>query len=66
MEWTATEIQFAVDGQVYHTVSNDGTLPYNDDFYFIMNVAMGGSFGGDIDPAFVESTMEVDYIRFYQ
>ena len=66
MEWTATEIQFAVDGQVYHTVSNDGTLPYNDDFYFIMNVAMGGSFGGDIDSAFVESTMEVDYIRFYQ
>jgi len=66
MEWTATEIKFAVDGQVYHTVSNDSTLPYNDDFFFIMNVAMGGSFGGDIDPAFVESTMEVDYIRFYQ
>ena len=25
MEWTDTEIQFAVDGQVYHTVSNDST-----------------------------------------
>ncbi|MDT0622237.1 glycoside hydrolase family 16 protein [Croceitalea vernalis] len=66
MEWTSTEIQFAVDGQVYHTVTNDGTLPFNNDFFFIMNVAMGGSFGGDIDAAFTDSTMEVDYIRMYQ
>lgn len=31
-----------------------------------MNIAMGGDFGGVIDPSFVESTMEVDYIRVYQ
>lgn len=66
MEWTETEIMFAVDGIVYHTVSNDGTLPFNKDFFFILNVAMGGSFGGDVDPAFIESTMEIDYIRMYQ
>jgi hypothetical protein len=29
-------------------------------------VAMGGTFGGEVDPAFTESTMEVDYIRVYQ
>lgn len=66
MEWTDTQIKFAVDGEVYHTVTNDGTLPFNKDFFFIMNVAMGGTFGGDIDSAFTESTMEVDYIRMYQ
>ena len=66
MEWTATEIRFAVDGNVYHTVSNDASLPFNQDFFFIMNVAMGGTFGGDIDPSFTESTMEVDYIRLFQ
>lgn len=66
MEWTETEIKFAVDGIVYHTVSNDGTLPFNKDFFFILNVAMGGSFGGNIDANFMESTMEVDYIRMYQ
>ena len=32
----------------------------------ILNVAMGGNFGGAIDPAFAESSMEVDYIRVYQ
>lgn len=66
MEWTETDIKFAVDGIVYHSVTNDGTLPFNKDFFFILNVAMGGSLGGNIDPAFMESTMEVDYIRMYQ
>jgi beta-glucanase (GH16 family) len=66
MEWTETEIQFAVDGQVYHTVSNDAGKPFNEDFFFIMNVAMGGTFGGSIDPNFESSAMEVDYIRFFQ
>jgi len=66
MEWTETEIKFAVDGIVYHTVSNDGTLPFNKDFFFILNVAMGGTFGGNVDPNFMESTMEIDYIRMYQ
>ena len=66
MEWTETEIKFAVDGIVYHTVSNDGTLPFNKDFFFILNVAMGGNFGGTVDPAFTESSMEIDYIRMYQ
>jgi hypothetical protein len=31
-----------------------------------MNVAMGGSFGGAVDPNFNSASMEVDYIRVYQ
>jgi len=27
---------------------------------------MGGSFGGNIDPSFESSSMEIDYIRVYQ
>ncbi len=66
IEWTATEIKFAVDGLVYHSVSNNASLPFNNDFFFIMNVAIGGTFGGSVDPNFVESSMEVDYIRMFQ
>ena len=66
MEWTATEISFAIDGVVFHTVSNSEGLPFNKDFFFILNVAMGGTFGGQIDPAFTMATMEVDYVRMYQ
>jgi hypothetical protein len=29
-------------------------------------VAMGGTFGGSVDPNFSNATMEVDYIRVYK
>ena len=65
-EWTPTEIRFYVDDQLYHSVSNNTSLPFNKDFFIILNVAMGGTFGGAIDNAFTASTMEIDYIRVYQ
>jgi hypothetical protein len=66
IEWLDSEIRFFVDDQMYHTVDNNASLPFNKDFFFIMNVAIGGTFGGNIDPAFTQSSMEVDYIRVYQ
>lgn len=66
MEWNANEIIWAIDGKIFHTVSNDATMPFNKDFFFIMNVAMGGTLGGEIDSAFESSMMQVDYVRMYQ
>lgn len=65
-EWTASTIKFSVDGVVYYTFNNSASLPFNQPFFIIMNVAMGGNFGGTIDPAFVSSAMEIDYVRVYQ
>jgi len=66
VEWTPTEIIFLVDDFVYHTVENNATLPFNSDFFLILNVAMGGTLGGTIDPGFTQDTMEIDYVRVYQ
>ncbi|NER15333.1 family 16 glycosylhydrolase [Leptobacterium flavescens] len=66
VEWNETDIRFFVDDQLYFTASNNGSLPFNKDFFIILNVAMGGNFGGVIDGGFTESVMEVDYIRIYQ
>jgi len=66
IEWSATYIKISVDDQLYHTVANSGSIPFNHDFFFILNVAMGGTFGGAVDPAFTSDTMEVDYIRVYK
>jgi hypothetical protein len=66
MEWTPELITFLVDDNVYHTVVNTPDLPFESDFFLILNVAMGGTLGGDIDPAFTEDTMEIDYVRVYQ
>lgn len=64
--WSDATIRFFVDDELYHTFVNNGDLPFNSDFFLILNVAMGGTFGGEIDPQFTESTMEIDYVRVYQ
>ena len=66
LEWSATSIKISVDDVVFHTVPNTAGLPFNANFFIILNVAMGGTFGGTVDPAFTNATMEVDYVRVYQ
>ncbi len=66
MEWTPTFIKISVNDVVFFTFNNTSTTPFNQNFFLILNVAMGGSFGGAIDPAFVSSTLEIDYVRVYQ
>jgi len=64
--WSPESMLFYVDNTLYHTFDNRADLPFNKDFFFILNVAMGGNLGGTIDPAFNSSQMEVDYVRVYQ
>ena len=66
VDWTASSINIYVDDLLIHSVANSAGIPFNHDFFFIVNVAMGGSFGGNVDPAFANATMEVDYIRVYK
>jgi beta-glucanase (GH16 family) len=66
LEWTPNSINISVDNQVYHSVFNSSALPFNRDFFLIMNLAMGGTFAGAIDPAFTSATLEIDYIRVYR
>ncbi|MDV7140732.1 glycoside hydrolase family 16 protein [Maribacter sp. TH_r10] len=70
VNWSEDEISFLVDDEIFYTYSPDtkdgDTWPFDADQFIIMNVAMGGNFGGAIDASFTEATMEVDYIRVYQ
>ncbi len=67
VEWTPESIKFVVDDEFIHlSFVNSDQTPFNADFFFIMNIAMGGTLGGAIDPGFTQDTMEVDYIRVYQ
>ena len=51
---------------VFFTFANNSTLPFNQNFFVLLNLAMGGTFGGTIDAAFNNATFEVDYVRVYQ
>ena len=69
LNWSSEKLEFTVDGAIFYTynpaIKDGATWPFDQDFFFILNVAMG-SFWDTIDPNFVESSMEIDYIRVYQ
>ncbi len=64
--WSPQSIRFYVDNVLFHSVINTNSLPFNSNFFLIMNVAMGGTFGGPVDSAFTQASMMVDYVRVYQ
>ncbi len=70
IDWTETSISFFVDDQKFYTYSpaerNADTYPFNKDFFLLVNMAIGGTFGGNIDPGLTEEVFEIDYIRVYQ
>lgn len=67
LEWNAYNMKISVDGEVIHSLVNTSSIPFNHDFFLIMNIAIGGNFGGPIvDPAITNATMEVDYVRVYK
>jgi len=70
IEWDATKIRFLIDNSEYYvyqpSVYNADTWPFNASFFAILNVAVGGSFGGPVNNAIFPQTMEVDYVRVYQ
>lgn len=67
LEWTEDgSIKISVDDSQYFEMTTNSSMPFNKDFFFILNIAMGGNLGGTVDPNFTEDTMEIDYVRVYQ
>ena len=69
--WTVNQIDFYVDGHLYKTVTTKD-LPagkqwvYDHPFFLILNLAVGGNWGGPPDDATrFPQTMVVDYVRVY-
>jgi len=65
MDWTAEKLVFSVDGLVHYTYNppnkNNETWPFDSEQYLILNTAIAPT----IDPAFIESSLEIDYVRVF-
>ncbi|MCU0357876.1 MAG: family 16 glycosylhydrolase [Cyclobacteriaceae bacterium] len=67
--WDFNKIEFFVDNKLYKTFTNAGiqNYPFNNPFFFIMNIAVGGNWPGSPDDTTVfPQEMVVDYIRVFQ
>lgn len=76
LEWEPDEIRWYLDDTLFHTASEWFTsarkdaqfpAPYDQDFYLIVNVAVGGHWPGSPDETSIfPQMMYVDYVRVYQ
>lgn len=72
MEWSSEKIDLFIDNQKYFTFKDDNKSykewPFSKDFQLIMNVAVGGDWGGKmgVNPELNNMKMEVDYVRVYR
>lgn len=40
--------------------------PFSKEYFFILNVAVGGNLGGEVNDTIFPAQMEVDYVRVYK
>ena len=71
LEWDSTKMDYYVDDIKYLSVTNDGSgwqgWPYNKDYHLILNLAIGGSWGGEkgVDASVFPTQYQIDYVRMY-
>ena len=73
LEWDSTYIRYLVDDEPYFFIYNDSNgdedkWPFNKPQYIILNLAVGGDWGGaqGIDPTVFPMEMKVDYVRVFE
>ncbi len=71
MDWTSDSIRLYVDDELYNytllnqTINADGTNPFLQAQYMLLNLALGSG-GGDPSKTVFPLQYEVDYVRVYQ
>jgi beta-glucanase (GH16 family) len=71
VEWKQNQIKWLVDGVAYSTFTSSdfgaNNYPFNEDFFLIVNMAVGGNWPGNPDAVtYLPQWLIVDYIRVYQ
>ncbi|GLQ21405.1 glycoside hydrolase family 16 protein [Algimonas porphyrae] len=83
VEWGEGRIDWFVDGERFYSVSSDDwytdavdksddpNAPFNEDFYVMLNFAVGGAWPErdnetGLDPEILPSEFVIDYVRVYQ
>ncbi|MEM6768802.1 MAG: glycoside hydrolase family 16 protein, partial [Bacteroidota bacterium] len=71
VEWTPTEVKGFVDGEEYYLydkTANELEWPFNIPQNIILNLAMGGGWGGakGMDPNITSQKLIIDYVRVYE
>ncbi len=73
-EWDEDELKFFIDQKHHVTfhrgdenrLTDEGGWPFHQPFYLILNLAMGGWWGGSIDDSIFPVSMQFKYVKVYE
>ncbi|MFE3871210.1 family 16 glycosylhydrolase [Flavobacterium sp. ZS1P70] len=71
LDWSKDKMDFFVDDVLVYTfnpsIKDGNTWPFDQPFYFLINMAIGGNFGGPkVDDTIFPQKFYIDYVRVYQ
>jgi len=74
IEWSDKSIRFLIDDKLFFEsvkgqdgrISTNEGWPFDKPYYLILNLAIGGNWGGEVDEAIFPVEMQIDYVRIYQ
>lgn len=72
IEWTPNSMKFLMDDKVFYAFQNghisSKEWPFNQPFFLIFNLAVGGDWGGKmgLDESVFPASLVIDYVRVYQ
>jgi beta-glucanase (GH16 family) len=74
MDWDPNSLKLYVDGRLLNSTDvtqtflngSDGFNPFRQPHYILLNLAVGGTSGGDPSATQFPARFEVDYVRIYQ
>lgn len=71
ISWNEESIEWFFDGNSYNKITKLSVeetgkpWPFSQEFYLIMNLAIGGWFAGEVDPNLEKATLEVESIKYF-
>ena len=71
LEWTRNSIEFFLDGKSYYKIDISKmpatqSAQFRKPHFLLINFALGGTWGKEIDPAIFPQKFLIDYVRVYQ
>ena len=73
MDWAKDYIEFFIDGKLFQRWNRNDEgydpseigWPFDKPYYLIINMAIGGSWGGEVDPSHYPAQFPIEYVRYY-
>ena len=64
--WTEENIYWLLNNKITFEQKNTDFMPFDNNHYLLLNLAIGGTLGGEVSKSFLEEKMQIDYVRIFQ